>query len=62
MRSVANYDKLLKKPIRKKVRSEKSTEALAGTKGPKAHWGVANKIGEAFAQALNQSVLKKKRR
>jgi hypothetical protein len=59
---VANYDKPLKKPIRKKVRSEKSTEALTGTKEPKAHWGVANHIGEAFAQALNQSVREKKRR
>jgi hypothetical protein len=57
-----SHEKPFKKPKRKKVRSEKSTEALADTKGPKAHWGVVNNIGEAFAQALNQSVLKKKRR
>jgi hypothetical protein len=57
-----SHEKPLKNPKRKKVRLEKSTDALAGTKGPKAHWGVANNIGEAFAQALNQSVGEKKRR
>jgi hypothetical protein len=50
----------LKKLETKSAYPKKSTEALPITDATKSHWGIANNIGQAFAAALNQSVMEKK--
>ena len=55
-----NYEMPLKKLETKSAYPKKSTEALPITDATKSHWGIANNIGQAFAAALNQSVMEKK--
>ena len=55
-----NYEKPLKAPEPRSESLKKSIKALQTTNATELHWAVKNNIGQAFANALNQSVFEEK--
>lgn len=48
-----------KKTRKAKVSAKRSRKSLPPRDSAKPHWGVANNIGQAFADALNKAVKEK---